>query len=429
MTKIALSGSAITLAAIGSMVVDYQLNDFLGDDVALEVAFTQKSTVISPSNVVMTLNWRDTTNGDLIYSVSGTLTDDVDDFAGILNAAHATGYFDHFDLTIDDAQFVSDVVTCDAWNELHSLGRAIVSITLPIDDPLPNTDTVYQSLVMAEPSPSYIFTAFTGDATVFSQLLRAAQKLNIPLLVELDPTLTKAQAIAVASGLSAKDHRVIIVMNPTKSRSDNSASLSAPKIYRYAFGTLLGLALMRNANTNARGIPNIKQFIAGYDYPMPWRDIEMRKDFPWEADEQAQNDLADAKINVIARERFDTGVRFVLSDVLTQYDEKNSVLNLANSAEISMYIDNTLSQIAKRHLLMDKETFKSDVSREAAEFLDACASAGTGLLVAADDLGGRFYTFDITDRPTRPHDAVNMKCGYRPVGTIRAVYLETSVHK
>lgn len=427
MISFSLNGAVLALSDTGSLVVDYELDDNLGADVELEVAFTQKSSVISAATVLMSLAWRDAINGDIIYSVSGTLTDNVDDFAGILNAAHATGYFNSFDITVSPA-FATDVVTSVAWNAINGLNRAKFSLALPDEVATANTDTLYKSLVMAEPSPSYLMTAFDGDVTVFAELLRAAQKLNIPLLVELDPTLTNAQAIAQASGLSANDHRVIVLMNPTKSRSDNSASLSAPKIYRYAFGSLLGMLLLRNSNTTARGIPDIKQFVAGYNYPMQWRDIEMRKDFNWEADEQAQNDLAEAGINVVARERFDGGVRFVLTDVLTQYDKENSVLSLANSAEISMFIDNTLSQIAKRHLLSNKESFKQDVSREAIEFLNACASQGVGLLIPSSDLGG-YYDFDISDRPTRPHDAVNMRCGYRPVGTVRAVYLETSVNK
>ncbi|HAK13468.1 MAG TPA: hypothetical protein DCM33_02560 [Acinetobacter radioresistens] len=60
--------------------------------------------------------------------------------------------------------------------------------------------------------------------------------------------------------------------------------------------------------------------------------------------------------------------------------------------------------------------------------MEACASPQAGLLVESEDLGGK-YVLSISDRADRPHDAIELNSGYRPEGAVRAVYLNTSVHK
>lgn len=390
----------------------------------LQVAITQKSAIISPESTVIKLNWYDKYHGDNILTVQGTLNPDDEDYSSILSVAYATEEFKLFELYIGDS-FEELIADSDAFNALNTLGRKLIQHDWPADTDkqgLSGQD-LYEAIVEFEERPSYL-AMFFDDVPTYQTLLRVSDTLNCPLKIELDPTLSPDQLAQIATDLNADSHRVEIIANAVVARPNGAENVRGKKMPRYALGTLLGYTLRRNASTNAQGMPPLQNPVAGYNYPMRWLGMEMRSDFKF--GEEVRVKLAKAKVNIVLLERYDTGPRFVLSDCLTQYNSKTSVLRLTNAAEISMTIDNRLIQICKRHLLKGKTTFKADALRECQSYLESCATAGW--LVQSNELGGK-YVIDITDREDRPHDAVNLHAGYRPEGATRAVYLTTSVHK
>lgn len=396
------------------------------DDVELKISVFQKGSVLDPNTAVLKLTWIDTYTGDDLLTLQGTLSTDENDLSSIINIAHAKEEFTTFELYI--GTFFKEMLEkpeIKILNAPNSLGRNFEQIKLPVDTRTAlSMDDLYDAIVEAEDLPNYLCMFYDNNVPLFQTMLRASEKLNILLYVELDPKLLPEQHAQIAKELSAYSHRVVILANAVVARPNSAATLRGKKKPRYALGTLMGYTLVRNANTNAQGFPPIHTPVAGYPFPMRWAGMEMRKDVKY--NEETKEMLAKAKVNMVLLECYDTGPRFVLSDVLTQYDSKTSVLRLTNSSEISMFIDNRLINICKRHLLKAKTTFKTDALRECRAFLEGCATAG--LIVESTELGGK-YTLDITDRADRPHDAVDLKCGYRPEGTIRAVYLSTSVHK
>jgi hypothetical protein len=399
----------------------------MDDNVELQVKIKQKSTSLKPENLTLGLKWVDTAHKDTVLDIQGAFIQDIEDFSGIVSVAHATEQFSIFELYIG-SEFEGYIADSDAFNQLNGLGRAYVSYTLDedTDKNALSDDDLFDAIVEAETRPNYLAMFFKGNVSLFNTMLRASEKLNIPLKVELDPTLTPEQMILIAEELSAYSHRVEIIACAVLARPNSSQSIYGKKVPRYALGTLMGYTLLRNSKTDALGIPPLKTPIAGYNFPMRWAGMQMRGDVKFK--EEVRNDLAKAKVNMVLLDHFDTGSRYVLTDCLTQYDSQTSVLRLTNSSEISMFIDNRLINICKRHLLKGKSDFVADALRECQSFLESCSTETAGLLVDSEDLGGK-YTIEITSRKDRPHDAVDLKCGYRPEGAVRAVYLSTSVHK
>lgn len=409
-----------------SFAVAFQTHSVFNSDVELKVAVFQKGSSLTPETAVLKLTWVDSYTGDEVLSIQGTMSTDENDLSSIGNIAYAKEEFSYFELIIGD--FFAEMLEESEYEFLNmpnGLGRNSYQLSLEADDRTALTmDELYDAIVEAEDLPNYVCMFFNNNVQLFQTLLRVSEKLNVPFYVELDPTLLPEQHAQIAEELSAYSHRVIIIANAVLARPNSAETLRGKKKPRYALGTIMGYTLMRNANTDSQGFAPIQNPVAGYPFPMRWAGMEMRPDVKY--NEETKEMLAKAKVNMVLLERYDTGPRFVLADVLTQYDSKTSVLRLTNSAEISMFIDNRLINICKRHLLKAKTTFKADALRECRSFLEGCATAG--LLVESADLGGK-YTLDITDRADRPHDAVDLKCGYRPEGAVRAVYLSTSVHK
>lgn len=410
-----------------SWFIVFDLHSKFDANVTLELQVFQKSNDFYPENLTLKLKWFDSYHGDEILNIQGNMNDDENDLFSIVNVANATEEFESFEIYLNTGAL--DLVEgVSSFNKQKSLGRNVRHLELPEDtDKAPlATNDLYDAIVEFEDRPNYLVMFFNDDVQMFQTLLRASETLNIPFYVELNPKLQPEQMVQIANDLSAYSHRVIIIVNGVVARPNSAQVLRGKKYPRYGVGTLMGYTLLRNANTDAQGFADLKNPVAGYNFPMRWPGMSMRNDVKF--NEEVRVMLAKAKVNVILLEHYDTGPRYILSDCLTQYDSKTSVLRLMNSAEISMVIDNRLINICKRHLLKGKATFKADALRECEEFLEAVSSDSVGWLVKSEDLGGK-YVINITDRVDRPHDAVNLHAGYRPEGCTRAVYLTTSVHK
>lgn len=138
--------------------------------------------------------------------------------------------------------------------------------------------------------------------------------------------------------------------------------------------------------------------------------------------------LAKARINTIYAEKFTTGVRFIMGDVRTQYDIKaGSPLELTNASEISMFIDRTVIELARRHLLKPQSEFLKIIISDISKFMEKCTDVNNQLIVNSDEIGG-YYSLSVTPRADRPNDAVDLRLAYRPEGATRAVYLNTAVY-
>lgn len=281
------------------------------------------------------------------------------------------------------------------------------------------------SLLDMRDRPRYIVSCETGSLPHIEAMVEVMGKINCHVLLDIGEVNDWESAVALTESINVNDHRFWVFWNPNKARPSNATTVLARKKWRPCVGDYLAQLLIRNAATNASGIPPIDRPIAGYDFPLSFRDME--KIGGLSLDEEAQNALASAGVNVVINERFEGGDRWIYGDALTQYDSKTSALRLINASEIETYTANLVISIVKKHLLKGMSSFIRDSTDECVRALDACADAG--LLTRSSELGGLYYALTITPRADDPFTKADVKFSRRPQGCARQVFLETTITK
>lgn len=398
--------------------------NYFSPSVQLFVSVQQVERGSSINAHTLTLDFFDTSSDLSVYKITGVITDE-DQTNSIVNVMDALDDFDVVSieyLPSYDDDFTTTVATKDFYNAFGGMGRFAIGVITPTFTP--KAHDVYTVLTRQDDQASVMYMALGDNLSLLTELVRVANRLNVRLWVELSPSLTYDQAIAVGSELMLFDHHVCLLWSPILARPINAIGLKGKKIPRHSGGVILAEYLKRQANTNSFGIPAIHRPVAGFDYPISFTGIQQNPDVY--LDDPELKKLADVMINVVKRERFPNGIRFILNDCLTAYGDNRSVLKLANASEISMLIDNRLIEICKRHLQKHIEGTIEDTLKEAVIFLDACTTKERPLLRKSKEIGG-FYNLNIIPRSDRPHDAIDLECAYHPQGAGRAIFLKTTV--
>lgn len=373
------------------------------------------------------LNFVDMDTDDVVYSISGMLVSDENKTNSIVAVMNALEDFDNVQLGItenrDDAYIIGKMSDQFYYNKINGLGRNVERVAIP-SGTAGDVKELYDLVTTQDDQPTVMYMQLGDDLSQFTEMTRIATRLGVRLIVELDPTLTLDQAIETATDLQPENMHVMFIWAPIIARPINAVGLKGKKVPRYCGGVLLAHYLKRQANVNAQGIPAIHRPIAGFDYPFSFIGIEQAPSLV--LNDQALKRLARAKINIVKRERYPQGIRFVLNDVLTAYSDNTSVLKLSNASEISMFIDNRLKEIGKRHMLKDMDSTCNDATKEATRFLEACTTKTRPLLRKSKELGG-FFVVSYTPNEASPDDKIDVNCAYRPQGAGRVMYLNTSV--
>lgn len=428
------AGDGITLARADEdpsfesqpeITLAFSLANVLDSDVDLMVGLKQIGMAPQFSQHVLDLKFVDFSTNDVVYSVSGVLVDDHNNISSIVAVLEALDDFENVSLELadDDEEAIDELSTQTYYNKLNSDGRKVEVVAIPSGDAGTVPD-LYDLVTGQDDLPTVMYMQFNGNVQQFTDSVRIAERLGVRLLVELDPDLTLEQAGQIAADLAPFNHHAFLLWSPILARPANSVGLKGRKVPRHAGGVLLAEYLKRQANTNSSGIPAIHRPIAGFDYPINFVGIQQNPKVV--LNDPALKALAEVQLNVVKRERFPNGIRFIVNDCLTAYGDNQSVLKLANASEISMFIDNRLKEICKRHMLKDMDGTLEDTEKECKRLLDACTTKERPLLRKSAELGG-FYTLKLSARDDRPHDAIDLECAYRPQGAGRAIYLKTTV--
>lgn len=419
----------VTEADLATLTPKFALSftcyNYFSPSVQLQVSVHQIERESEVDSHSITLSFVDTKSDLVVYSVQGVIIDDEGQSNSILNVLDSLDDFDNVFIEYDETfveVFKTNSSELEYYNPFGTLGRKKQVVVIPTQDPIAH-DT-YTVLTRQDDQPTVMYMALGEDINLMLSLLRVANRLNVRLWVELDPSLTYEQVVAIASQLQLFDHHICLLWAPILARPVNAIGLKGKKSPRHAGGVILAEYLKRQANTNSSGIPAIHRPIAGFDYPIAFVGIQQNPAVY--LDDPELKKLADLMVNVVKRERFPNGIRFVLNDSLTAYGDNKSVLKLANASEISMLIDNRLIEICKRHLLKHIEGTIEDSIKEAVIFLDSCTTKDRPLLRKSKEIGG-FYNLSITPSLDRPNDKIDIECAYHPQGVGRAIFLKTSV--
>ncbi len=285
-------------------------------------------------------------------------------------------------------------------------------------------DGIKRSLLDMTDRPRYLTTCDINDLTIVETLAEVIARLNSHLIIDIGEMTDWRMVVALANSLDFKDHRIFLLWSPNKSRPMNATTVLARKKWRPVNGDFLGQVLLRNANTNDSGIVPVHENLGGFDTPVGQRDLKRMDGVI--LDEEAQDALAQAKINVVLSEHFTEGQRWIYNDVLTQYDSKTSILRLFNASEVATYIENNAVSIAKRHLLKRTDKYIEDTESDIKKMLNACV--GAELIQISEELQS-YYSLAVSPRRDNPYEKVDIKLAFRPMGCTRQVFIETTIVK
>jgi hypothetical protein len=422
------------------LTIEYTMLDVFDDDVRLDVAFTARTGVqadedLSLSDIVCRLTWRDSEDGSVLYEIVGTLglapaeTPKRGALRSLPDVANGSGYFSDFSVNlanIADPEGVFLGIENPAGNPRSSWSsKNYYSLTQqPIQNLGPSVVTqgylseIYEEFAGGTVRPTYMVLTDINDLSVLNMLMAVADRANNHLLLELDGSLPPLEVASLYEGLSITDQRVTAYYNGNKALPRDATSQNLPKVFRSAVGIQLGYRLLRNAATDQNGIPPLHIPIAGYDFPIRFRGMEVG----YKLSESVLNRLAEAKIIPI---RFEE--RWIFGDVLTSYDRIDSQLYLSNAAEIETYTANGVIQIIRRNLLKPMGNHIRQSTQQCTELLDQCVAAG--LLVPSEELDGQPYQLSITPRAGREYDASDVIFNRRCETAARASYLTTTVER
>ena len=439
------TNNPLALATI-KLVTEYAFDENV---IAKIMVVDEKSVTTSAdplSNFIFRITFSDKIDGSKITELKGRLYTGggvealeeahADDFGYMTSKLDFYGaldsQYDFFETVVtsyktSDAQAIKTAIeTAGALNALGAYRVQEVVLDVPATSVTDLTPLeMKNALLDMRDRPRYIATCEIGSLPHIEAMVEVMDKLNCHVLLDVGNINNWESVVALTESISVDDHRLWVFWNPNKSRPSNATTVLARKKWRPCVGDYLAQLLLRNALTTASGIPPIHRPIAGYDFPLSFRDTE--KFGGLTLDEEAQNALAKAGVNVVINERFEGGDRWIYGDVLTQYDSTTSALQLINSSEIETYTANVVVSIVKKHLLKGMSSFITDATDDCTKFLDACADAG--LLTQSTELAGRYYALQITPRADSPFTKADVKLSRRPQGCARQVYFESTVTK
>lgn len=297
------------------------------------------------------------------------------------------------------------------------------SLEMATENGNPTLDSTLLIRQLADLDPDYIALTNVDDFALVEVAASVVQSNNCHAFIELGELTDVRQVVSLANSLNIKDHKIRFLWNATVSRG--RGSMLAKKGYRPCVGDYLAKHLARNAIRNNDGIPPIHIPIAGYDFPVLFNDISMMDGVHFDA--ETENMLANAGVIVLKAEKFGSITRFVYADVLTQYDSENSALRLSNASEIATFTAKTAIGIAKRYLLSNTEDYKDKVESAIVRFANQCVAAG--LLMPAEQLGGKYYHLEIKPKADKPFEAMQIYFARKPVGAVRLAELNTTINR
>ncbi|ETQ54789.1 hypothetical protein P658_3599 [Acinetobacter baumannii UH19608] len=295
------------------------------------------------------------------------------------------------------------------------------------DESLPsfNPDELYKILTSQLSTPAYLTLPNPHDLPIYVAAQRAATKLRIPLDAEINPTFTAEQAAQFATSVDAQSQFVQFIWSPNLCRPTDAVTLRGRKVPAYYLGHYIGDKLLRNAKLNKQGFAPLKNAVAWKDYPFTAKNLSQMPNIDLE-DEQTQEMLAKAKVNVVRPVKFETTL-FVLSDVLTQYQSKNSALRLVPAAEISARVTNKCIEILRTYMFQATPDYIKKAGDDIQEFLEGASSETTGWLQPAEDLGGKPFEFSLIPDKDYPYERVRLYLAHGVVGTTRAAIFDDDV--
>lgn len=235
-----------------------------------------------------------------------------------------------------NANFAGSIATANPVISFHKGTQSVYAV--------PVLEKARDRLLRAKPDFQYISIGGSKSPALIYQMSLLAKEANKQLRIDIDGSLTPAEAIVFMKQLNQDEMLTHFFWMPIKS-NDPSGKLGS---YYMGGATLnIAYACKRNASKNAKGFARKNAPIGGVKYPIS--RIGMVQTYT--PTDQELNDLANAKINPVLWEVYNGGGKFVFVDVLTSAKTKVSYRKLISTADMSTDLDDRITRKGKELLI------------------------------------------------------------------------------
>lgn len=279
-------------------------------------------------------------------------------------------------------------------------------------------DAVCTRLKYTEHDFGYISAGGSQAVALLSKLIALGKDINTQVLFDIPGNLSPAAAIAFYNQLGVDTHYAQAYWSPIISDDP----VNGGKDYIGTAGVNVGMRCARNARTDANGIPPKNFVVAGKQWPLS-RTGMVQKYFPTE---QELDDLAEARINPVLFEKFNTGGQFIFTDSLTTAKTEGD-RKLIAVADMSSDVDERVTRKMKELLQLPMEVAIKKASDFLTEYFGALQTAGW--LIPTKELDGAAFAFTVTRNANRPADRMDTNYWLKYDGTVRAIYVQQTISK
>lgn len=280
-------------------------------------------------------------------------------------------------------------------------------------------DRVISALEKSTFDYGYMITAGSESVAQIQKQADLNERANRHLIIDVPGTLDVAAAITFLSQFSLDEEYVSAYWAPLQTDDP----VNGGKAVIGVGGLQAGLRCSRNAQTNSFGLAPKNYPVAGSDWALPRTGV---KQLVTPDDNSEKSDLADAGINPVLYEKYNSGGKYVFTDSLTT-KKTTGYLKLQSVADMAGSIDDMISKYGKEALQKPMEIAIDKMEKFVESmFFNAKSS---GWLVASDDsaLGDKGYTYTVTRNAQRPADRMDVTYGLHYDGVARAVYVTQTV--
>lgn len=276
-------------------------------------------------------------------------------------------------------------------------------------------DRVIAALEASTFDYGYGITGGSQAVALISKLATMNNRANRQLVVDVPGDLTPEAAITWVQQLDIGSRYVHFYWAPL--RTDDP--LNGGKATIGTGGYQAGLRCARNAQTNSYGLAPKNYPIAGKNWLLTRTSVEQLV----VPDDFQLSDLADAKINPVMFQSYNSGSGYVFLDSLTSFPTVASYQKLISVAEMTSSIDDMIAKAGKEFLQLPMDIAITKMGTFLKSLFDGARATGWLVASANPALGTNGYTFTVVRNAQRPADRMDVNYGLHYDGVVRAIFL------
>lgn len=279
-------------------------------------------------------------------------------------------------------------------------------------------DRAMSALKYNDFSFGYLMSGGTLAVALLTRLFALGKDINKQVVWDIPGSYTPDQVITFRDQLNVDSHYAQSYWAPLLTDDP----LNGGRAYIGTSGMNVGFRCLRNARTDANGIPPKNIAVAGKDFPITRTSVRQT----YNPTENELDDLAKAQINPVLFVRYNTGGRYVFTDSLT-CAKTFADRKLIAVADMSSQIDDWVTAYAQECLQMPMKAAVKRMTDFLQDLFEAVEAANW--LVPSKHLGDRSFVATVKPNEQRPTDRMDVAYWLSYDGTVRAIYVQQTIAK